>query len=251
MAPPSTHTGVATTAITPTSSSSRSRTQASRKRPNATADDAAYHASASVSASAGVGAGSKRTAVDRAEGEPRVKRKRVDGGAATNVSAGIGAAGGSAVTSAARRERVDGDARHYRINFATLPTDALYRYLVHFDLVPEVDPSPLVADDPPAPSSLLRPRSHAHRHASTASPGPSHHITPANRPRREAVGRRRSARLVEDEQGPDMSTLPVLADIEDVRATLAAVAQRHFREHAVPEVDTLASFMCAVKAKDY
>jgi len=43
--------------------------------------------------------------------------------------------------------------------------------------------------------------------------------------------------------------LPVLADVEDVHGMLAAVAQRHLREHMVPEVDTLASFMCAVKAK--
>lgn len=30
---------------------------------------------------------------------------------------------------------------------------------------------------------------------------------------------------------------------------LAHVVEKHFREHAVKEVDTLASFMCAVKAK--
>ena len=136
-----------------------------------------------------------------------------------------------------------------QIDFSRLPIEVLYRYLVQFDLVPEVDPSPLGPDDPAPPASLLRGRGHAPRLASTASPAPSLHVTPANRPRRDGTSRRRSTRLVEDDHGLEMVALPVLADVEDVHRVLATVAQRHFREHVVPEVDTLASFMCAAKAK--
>lgn len=42
---------------------------------------------------------------------------------------------------------------------------------------------------------------------------------------------------------------PILADIAEYHGTLAAVAEKHFREHPVKEVDTLTSFMYAVKAK--
>lgn len=116
---------------------------------------------------------------------------------------------------------------------------------MQYDLVPDVEPSPLAADDPPPPTALLRPRSR--RHADTASPGPAVPVTRANRPRREVPARRRSARLVEDSGAEPI--VPVLADVHEVHGMLAQVAQRHFREHSVREVDTLASFMCAVKAK--
>jgi hypothetical protein len=48
--------------------------------------------------------------------------------------------------------------------------------------------------------------------------------------------------------------MPILADIEELHAVLAGIAERHFRElgsiNVREEVDTLASFMCAVeKAK--
>lgn len=42
---------------------------------------------------------------------------------------------------------------------------------------------------------------------------------------------------------------PVLADVGEIHNVLANIAQRHFKESTVKEVDTLASFMCAVKAK--
>ncbi|CCM06352.1 uncharacterized protein FIBRA_08609 [Fibroporia radiculosa] len=234
-----------TAAAAPTSATvSRSRPQGSRRKANAQADDAAYHAPASSAA------GTKRAAADKAEGEPRVKRKRVDG--AAGVSASTSGNAGISVTSgpnAARKERLGSDGEASLVDFSTLPLSVLHEYLVQFDLVPDVDPSPLIADDPPPPSSLLRPRGHGRRHASTASPAPSLSITPANRPRRDVTGRRRSARLIEDERGSELSVVPILADGDDVHGMLAAVAQRHFREHAVKEVDTLASFMYAVRAK--
>lgn len=74
------------------------------------------------------------------------------------------------------------------------------------------------------------------------SPGAS---LPGNRSRR-----RRSSRLADDESG----RTAVLADVDEVHMVLAGIAERHFREtlsiSGREEVDTLASFMCAVeKAK--
>ena len=141
-----------------------------------------------------------------------------------------------------------------QVDFATLPADALHRYLACFDLIPELEPSPLTAEDPGPPTSLLRARSHlpAHGHAlrrtSTASPGPGGPGTTANRPRRDpGASRRRSSRLVEEERIP--APPPVYGDLAEVNGVLAGIAERHFREYEVKEVDTLAAFMCAVKAK--
>lgn len=95
-----------------TTSSSRSRPQASRKKAHVPADDAAYHASASISTS-GV-AGTKRAAGERAEGEPRVKRKRVEtSGPTAGILAHNGASSGGANASgsAARKERTDADGK--------------------------------------------------------------------------------------------------------------------------------------------
>lgn len=127
----------------------------------------------------------------------------------------------------------------------------MHRYLACFDLIPDLDPSPLSAEDPGPPSSLLKPKSHLppHGHAlrrtSTASPGP---VGAPSRPRREPGGnRRRSSRLVEEERIP--APPPVYGDIAEVNGVLAGIAERHFREVEVREVDTLAAFMCAVKAR--
>lgn len=51
-----------------------------------------------------------------------------------------------------------------------------------------------------------------------------------------------------DDDEPPGAT-PILADVGEVHKVLAQIAQRHFHEHQVKEVDTLASFMYAVKAK--
>lgn len=42
---------------------------------------------------------------------------------------------------------------------------------------------------------------------------------------------------------------PLYSDLSEVDGMLATIAERHFREQEVKEVDTLAAFMCAVKAK--
>lgn len=81
MAPPSTSNAAANGAPLTTS---RARPQASRRKANHAADDAAYHGVIP----SGALAGSKRAAGDKAEGEPRMKRKRLEptGAAGNGVS---------------------------------------------------------------------------------------------------------------------------------------------------------------------
>ncbi|KDQ54968.1 hypothetical protein JAAARDRAFT_355789 [Jaapia argillacea MUCL 33604] len=173
-------------------------------------------------------AGAKRHAADKADGEPRVKRKRID--STPTGSAGVGHSHAKKVDKGQDVEGKDG-----LVDFATMPTDALHRYLVQYDLVPSIQPSPLLPDNPPPPFALLH--SHSSR-ASSPQPTTSRRDTLSNR--------RRSSRLLEEDV-PHRN--PVLADIGEVHDVLAAIAQKHFREHVVKEVDTLASFMCAVKSK--
>jgi hypothetical protein len=158
-----------------------------------------------------------------------VKRKRVE---VSNVGGNV-----------ARRPGADGsiDLKGSLVKFTSMPIAVLYRYLSHYDLVPTVYPSPLTADDPPAPS-LLENDSHQR------SPTPTvQATTPANRPRRESKeqNRRRSSRLAEDDA---RGRMPVLADIDELHRVLAGIAERHFKEEPRrDEVDVLASFMCKVK----
>ncbi|EPQ61138.1 hypothetical protein GLOTRDRAFT_124864 [Gloeophyllum trabeum ATCC 11539] len=178
--------------------------------------------------------GAKRQAGDRADGEPRQKRKRVD--ATPNSTSGGGAM--------KRHDRgTEGDARpsqNIQVDFSSMPTEALHKYLAHYDLIPRIYPSPLSPEDPPPPSSLLNP----HRHSSRmASPPPQTN-------RREPQNRRRSSRLLEDET---RHRTPVLADREEIHDVLAALAERHFREHVITageaEVTTLSLFMTSAKSK--
>ncbi|KAI0825352.1 hypothetical protein BC628DRAFT_1410389 [Trametes gibbosa] len=240
--PSAAHT-LASSAVPPsaTAPAPRVRGQNARKRA-AQADDAAYHAAA----------GTKRAAADRADGDrERAKRKRLDASAATaaaSASVGLQTHAGGSGNAGEKEDRVS------LIDFAALPTDALHRYLAHFDLIPDLDPSPLGVEDPGPPVSLLRakshvaPHGHALRQTSTASPGPVPPGTAASRARRDGgASRRRSSRLVEEERVPVPA--PVYGDIGEVDGVLAAIAERHFREQEVKEVDTLAAFMCAVHAK--
>ncbi|KAF7367417.1 hypothetical protein MSAN_00804300 [Mycena sanguinolenta] len=210
-----------------TGTGSRSRPQA-RKKVN---DDAAYFGPPMGNAAA------KRHAADKVDGEPRVKRKRVDP---------------IAVAAANNRRDIDADSRVSLVNMSDnsqffAGETVLYRYLTQFDLVPPVYPSPLLANDPPPPATLDNPTRQGSR---APSPPPA---TPANRPRRESKdqNRRRSSRLVEEEAP---TRPPILPDLDELHGVLAGIAERHFRDlpsiNGREEVDTLASFMCAVeKAK--
>lgn len=46
-----------------------------------------------------------------------------------------------------------------------------------------------------------------------------------------------------------MRRTPIMSDVNEFNGVLADIAEKHFRETIVKEVDTLASFMCSVKAK--
>jgi len=126
-----------------------------------------------------------------------------------------------------------------------MPSSVLYCYMAQYDIVPDVRPSPLTSEDPPSPMSLAS----LHRPLSRALTPPAQ-TTPANRPRREPKeqNRRRSSRLLEEEA---RSRTPILADAHEVHSVLAGIIESHFRDmppiSGRDEVDTLASFMCAVE----
>ncbi|EKM60441.1 uncharacterized protein PHACADRAFT_84386 [Phanerochaete carnosa HHB-10118-sp] len=224
MAPPGTSVLAATSQ--PPAATSRARPQARRKaNPQ---DDAAYHGALPSSA------GAKRSATDKADGEPRVKRKRLE------PAVPIASSGNASMVARKPNDR--------GVDFSKMSIEAIHRYLVEYDIVPELSPLPTTALDPPPPSYLLRPRG---QRASTASPAPAPlPPTPANRPRREpsaSANRRRSSRLLDEDELPN--GIPILADVGEVHKALAQIAQKHFQEYHVKEVETLASFMCVVKAK--
>ncbi|KAG5654326.1 hypothetical protein H0H81_004280 [Sphagnurus paluster] len=209
----------------PSSSGSRSRPQA-RRKPN---DDASYFGPPAASSTA---AGVKRHAADKADGEPRGKRKRVEPMTTNTVSN-------------SRRDGTESELKTSMVEFSKMPIPVLYRYLMTYDIVPHVYPSPMSADDPAPPSALENTMRQSHE------PSPPL-MTPANRPRRDPKeqSRRRSSRLLEETR----NRTPILADIEELHVVLAGIVDRHFREmpsiSGREEVDTLASFMCAVeKAK--
>lgn len=209
-------------------SGSRSRPQA-RKKPN---DDAAYF---------GPPTASKRQAVDRAEGEPRVKRKRVEPiRKADRTGVSIDAEEDKSSVCSLFIQDFEGSPRHVQIDFKSLPMTALHRYISHFNLIPLINPSPLTFADPPTPAFLMEPMPPSSRALS-----PLVIPTPANRPRRDPKdpSRRRSSRLLEENE----TRTPIMSDIAEVHTLLATLAERHFQDYAVNEIDTLASFMVKTK----
>jgi hypothetical protein len=210
----------------------------------------------------------KRQAVERVEGEPRNKRKRVEPTLQTTSQFGhrgdkpqerqhdespvvswVSLVLPSGRLSRPKSRSVNNASCWGRMfiisrqmDFSTLPVEALHRYLAQYDLIPAVHPSPLSVHDPPPPPSLLGPIRGSSRGAS-----PPAVTTPANRPRRQSreQSRRRSSRLLEEGR----ARTPVLADVAEVQSVLASIAQRHFESQVVKEVDSLASFMCAVKGR--
>jgi hypothetical protein len=136
-----------------------------------------------------------------------------------------------------------------QVEFNKMSMEALHRYMTQFEIIPSIYPSPLSADDPPPPLLLLD-----HQGQLSRPPSPPTATTPANRPQRgsrDHSQRRRSSRLL-DEDLPYRT--PVLSEVSELHNVLATIVEKHFRETVAingrEEVDTLASFMCAVeKAK--
>ncbi|KZT42835.1 hypothetical protein SISSUDRAFT_1058300 [Sistotremastrum suecicum HHB10207 ss-3] len=199
-----------------TAPGSRSR-QNTRKK---TDDDSAY-----IGAS---GLGKKRAAPDG--NEPRMKRKRIESAGLVPPQGTVGI----------------GETRNPLMDFSALPTAALHRYLITWDLVPFMDPGPTSLDAPPLPSSLLTaPTMH------TRITGQSSSTTPANRPRRTpASANRRSSRLSEEDERQTRQA-PVLADVQAIPGVLAALAQRHFmnKQPPVKEGEIVMEFLYATRTR--
>lgn len=227
-----------------TATSSRSRPQA-RKKAN---DDASYFGPSMAPTSS---TGSKRQAAEKLEGEPRVKRKRVEATTTTQAA------------STAKRDTVETEVRVSmvsspilsgfsplttyfvaQVEFNKMSIDALERYMAQFDIIPDFQPSPSLPDDPPPPTHLAS----TYRLPSRA-PSPPPNQTPANRPHRESrEANRRSSRLLEEELP---YRTPSLTDLADLQGVLAKIVEKHFRESLSisgrDELDALAAFMTAVE----
>ena len=204
-------------------SGSRSRPQARRRAH----DDAAYFGPPAT--------GTKRAAQDRPDGEPRIKRKRVDPSSRRTERA-------PAAAPTASSGPPDEASSRSLIDMKALPDHVLYRYLSHFNLLPDIHPSPLLPDDPPSPHFLYS----SGRNTSRAL-SPTVQPTPANRPRRDPKEqtRRRSSRLLEEA----LSRPPIMSDVADVHVVLAEIAERHLEGLPSNEIDILASFMVKTKCE--
>ncbi|KAK0446483.1 uncharacterized protein EV420DRAFT_1484119 [Desarmillaria tabescens] len=181
-----------------TSQPSVVRRPQARKRVN---DDASYF---------GPPGALKRQAVERVDGEPRMKRKRIE----PVLRDPMDTENRISFVRTPTRFQFTFPLIVFQVEFDKMPMTVIYKYLTHFDIIPAIYPSPLRADDPSPPSVLNLP---PHQPSRPSSPPLA--ATPANRPRR------------------DPKELPN--------------RQKHFRDTLVitgrEEVDTLASFMCAVE----
>ncbi|KIY63240.1 hypothetical protein CYLTODRAFT_426263 [Cylindrobasidium torrendii FP15055 ss-10] len=211
---------------------SRSR-PAPRKKPS---DDAAYFGPSTSTL--------KRPATERPEPDNRVKRKRIDGPG----------------TASGFREPLDMENRISLVEFEKMSTPTLYRYLMTYNIIPTISPSPLGPEDPPSPASLGLPPA-GRQPSPAASVASTVRDRDNNAKEKDAnnnkdgkdkdvhAARRRSSRLIEDDQPP--TRMPIRADVQELHSVLAAIADRHFRDSlsvtSREEVDTLASFMCAVE----
>ncbi|KAI4523007.1 hypothetical protein K525DRAFT_197446 [Schizophyllum commune Loenen D] len=231
---------------------------AARRKKTHAHDDASYFAPSAASLTGPGTAGTKRAHPDDARA-PANKRKKVE-------------------PPVAEKPTKD-EERTCPIDFKSLPPPVIHNYLATFDLIPPIYPSPLSKEDPIPPAVLLS--TGLHRQASPPPPPPPVQsgpgATPANRPRRDPMtlkeretSRRRSARLLEDEE-LWRARPPILNDVKELNVVLSTLAERHFMGE-IPggynaaaaaifggpggsmglsgvreEVDILAAFMCAVE----
>lgn len=126
-------------------------------------------------------------------------------------------------------------------------------------------PSPISALSPPPPETLLDSQ-HGQpiKFPSPTATGPTpadhnaHHQLITGIPKRPtplqqhdlAIFSTRHYRSVDDEEDPSGSSphrTATLADLADLDIVLARLAERHFRDESVHELDTLATFLALVK----
>ncbi|KAL1741961.1 hypothetical protein HDZ31DRAFT_44301 [Schizophyllum fasciatum] len=188
---------------------------AARRKKTHAHDDASYFAPSASSLTGPGTAGAKRAHPDDARA-PASKRKKLEPPAADKPA--------------------KDEERSCPIDFRSLPPPVIHNYLATFDLIPPIYPSPLSPEDPIPPAVLLA--AGLHRQASPPPPPPPVHAgpgaTPANRPRRDPMtlkeretSRRRSARLLEDEE-LWRARPPILNDVKELAGALGTLAERHF-----------------------
>lgn len=167
--------------------------------------------------------GVKRSNADKAEGsDARLKRKRVDPPPPQYNGSANGSGG-------ALRRPGDEDEASSMVDFTLLPTEALHRYIIKWDLLPLIWPAPYSSEQPPLPGALL------------AAPRAS---SPSAALRRDP-NRRRSTRLSDEVAGD-----AILADVAGVHDALAGVCQRHWDAQVAKEADSLVQFMFTVRTHD-
>ncbi|KAG8999397.1 hypothetical protein FRB90_012083 [Tulasnella sp. 427] len=138
-------------------------------------------------------------------------------------------------------------------DLSTLPLECLRKYMLRYELVPPMYPSPHTHHTPPLPSFLVNPPPPP----PPRSQSPPSQTTLANRPRRDlAKSSRRSTRLAEDEQfqaiyagvketrGP-----PIRHDLWDMEKACADIAQRHWDERNVRESEVVEEFIWSIRSK--
>lgn len=140
-----------------------------------------------------------------------------------------------------------------KIDFPSLPDEALREYMDKHDLVPPIFPSPAISFTPPPPKNLMNPPPMIPRRELSPTPSlglSTGGIPPAGRRRgdnRASKDRRRSSRLLEEENGwKDMRT-PILSDVEEAHNAMAIVCQRHYERELLRETDAITAFLFAVR----
>jgi len=140
-----------------------------------------------------------------------------------------------------------------KVNFTALPAEALREYMDKHDLVAPIFPSPASSLTPPPPKDLMNPPPMIPRRELSRTPSPlglsTGGIPPAGRRRgdnRASKDRRRSSRLLEEENGWKEMRKPILADLEDAHKAMAVVCQRHYERELVRETDAVTAFLFAV-----
>lgn len=222
----------------PRPAGTKSRTQA-RKRANA--DDSAFIGPSGL-------AGGKRSG-ERIDGaQDRGKRRRPEPNKKTDkLGDGIDS---SELTVRARENWFFSDERAYcvleQVDFHSLPSERLRRYLLQVEAMPILYPSPFSTETPPLPSSLLNQQAVAVRVPTPPSVGRIRRDARDGQ-QTEQPHRRRSSRLQEEDARSRRA--PILADAEAVHDVLATLAERHFEKQTVNEIEALQQFLFAIKTR--
>lgn len=205
----------------------------------------------------------KRAAQNNAQ-EVASKRKRVESAQGTSGMGDMGPPSSSRQTKG--QTAASGLASHQEtpapgegeekpaFDLSTLPLECVRKYILHYNLVPPMYPSPYTRHTPPLPPHLVNPPPAP----PARSQSPPSQVTPANRPRRDlAKSSRRSTRLAEDEQiqaiyagvkethGP-----PIRHDLWDMEKACADIAQRHWDDNRnIRESEIVDEFIWSIRSK--